>query len=76
MTVLLYFHPVHDPLIADQVKVLKNRENNLTLGFHDFSAVVETITMITENGIPIESINVAEPSLEDVFLQLTMEEVT
>jgi ABC-2 type transport system ATP-binding protein len=67
---------IHDPLIADQVKVLKNRENNLTLGFHDFSAVVETITLITENGISIESINVAEPSLEDVFLQLTMEGVT
>ena len=48
----------------------------LKLGFDNFSVVLDAINEIQHEGILLESMNVVEPTLEDVFLQLTMKEVT
>lgn len=65
---------IKDSLIENQLKVLKNENGLLILGFDQMKEIIETISIINKSGISIESLNVREPTLEDVFLQLTMGE--
>lgn len=67
---------IPDSLINEKLRVMKNESGELTLGFDNFTVVLDAINEIQHEGILLESMNVVEPTLEDVFLQLTMKEVT
>lgn len=67
---------IPDSLISNQLRVMKNESGELTLGFDNFTVVLDAINEIQNEGILLESVNVVEPTLEDVFLRLTMKEVT
>jgi len=45
-------------------------ELNIKIGYSDDSIVGDVISFLKKNGIPIESVEIRMPSLDDVFIYL------
>lgn len=57
-----------------EIEVLKREDGKLTAGTNKVHSVISKIAMLQSHGVKVTSINVAEPTLEDVFLKLTEED--